>query len=507
MKVLLIHPTYETSIWTYSEVHRLIGCVGHTPNIALPTLAAMAPEDVEVTIHDEASEPINYDQKWDVVGITGYVTQRNRMIAIAEEFRKRGQLVAMGGPFATLSQSTIRPHADVLFLGEAENIWPEFLSDFRKGSWKKEYRSDDAVDLHSSPIPDISKLGEGRYMMGVVQTSRGCPFECEFCDVIVFLGRKQRHKKPERVVEELENLYQAGYRFNFLADDNLTANRKKCAEIMKAVAEWNHSKPERTSFLTQMSIDVARDQDEPLLQLCADAGLATALIGIESPDPEALRDVKKRQNLKRDLVQDIHRIQSHGIMVIAGMICGFDTDTKDCFRRQYDFVQEAGIPVTQLSLLNAPEGTPMERRLINENRLKPWPYNDLLFETNVIPKRMTYEDLVNGFRWLLNRLYSPEAYLQRVKVLAENSPRERKFSPTREAVNMLKRIVPEYRKLGPEFAHIPELATALFRDRDATALGTILLFYLNTVLVLRKRNVWNPELGMLEDPDFELASA
>src|SRR5262249_12983214 len=160
---------------------------------------------------------------------------------------------------------------------------------------------------------DVSRLRPLAYELGVVQTSRGCPFECEFCDVIVYLGRRQRHKAPGRVVEELEQLYRAGYRSIFLSDDNLTANRRRAAEIMSAVGDWNRWKAESVALYTQLSIDVTRDRDLPLLDLCAEAGLKQAFVGIETPNQDALREVHKRQNLRADLVEDVQRIQRRGI--------------------------------------------------------------------------------------------------------------------------------------------------------------------------------------------------
>lgn len=500
-KVLLINPRIESSIWTYSEVLRMAGYSGYMPNIALPTLAALTPDDVEITICDEAYEEIDFERDWDLVGVTGYNTQRNRMIEIGDEFRRRKRLVAMGGPYATLSPSTLRPHTDILFLGEAENTWPQFMSEFRKGAWKHEYRAIEPVDIHTSPVPDIHKIKHASYMIGVVQTSRGCPFECEFCDVIVYLGRKQRHKTPEQVVQEIENMYEYGYRHIFLADDNLTANRKRCAEIMKAITEWNAGKEENTRFSTQMSIDIARDQDEPLLTLCAEAGLNFAFVGIESPDPEAHRDIKKRQNLRQDLVRDIHHVQSHGILVAAGIICGFDTDTRDSFRRSYEFLQEAGTGITQLTILNAPEGTALERRLLLENRIRPWKVDDLFFSTNITPKRMAYEDLLAGYKWLMNKVFSPKAFVDRMEVFSRCAPPPKKVAPHRYATSMLQKIIPEYKRLGPDFRRIPEDTIRMFYNKDAGT-GNSLLFYLNSQLVLRKRGLWDAELSELNEPVF-----
>ncbi len=507
MKVLLINPCQSVSLMTFSEAKDITGCPGYMPNLALPTLAALTPDGIEIVLVDQNIAPIPFEERWDLVGITGYITQKRQMFEIADEFRRRGQTVAIGGPYASLSPSTVRPHADILFIGEAEGTWPQFLTDFRAGSWKHEYRAVEAVDIGLSPIPDIRNVRNKDFFMGVVQTSRGCPFECEFCDVIVYLGRKQRHKSPERVVAEIEQLYQGGYRLVFLSDDNFTANRTKAAAIMSAIGEWNGGKRPPVSFVTQLSIDAAREQDTPLLDLCAAAGLKLAFVGIETPDPNALRDVKKRQNLRADLVGDIRKIQSRGIMVQAGMICGFDTDTTDSFRAQYEFIQNAGVPMIALSLLSAPEGTPLEKRLFSEARLKPDPLVDIYLQTNIIPKRMTGEQLQHGTKWLLNKIYAPEAFLHRVQMLADVLPETRQRSgATREAAEVWQRIINSYRGLGAQFAEMPWRALRYFRGKEIEGLVASLIFYKHVVSVLRHWGAWDERLSRTDDPDFENAA-
>jgi radical SAM superfamily enzyme YgiQ (UPF0313 family) len=507
MKVLLVQPKPPPSFWTCSEAAGITDCAAYMQNIALPTLAALAPSDVEVTIIDDASEAIPYDDAWDLVGITGYITHRARMVAIADEFRRRGRLVAIGGPYASLSPEAVRAHADILFRGEAEETWPAFLRDFRAGRWRSEYHAPAAIDLQLSPLPAIDKL-RPRYVMGVVQTSRGCPFECEFCDVIVYLGRKQRHKQPEHVVAELDRLYQAGYRHVFLADDNFTVNRKRCADIMRAVRTWSQDLPEPMIFTTQLSIDVARDADTELLDLCAAAGLREAFIGIETPDHDALREVKKRQNLRNDLVADVHRIQSRGIAVWAGMISGFDADTRDSFVRQYEFLQRSGVLIAALSLLAAPEGTPLAKRLHEEGRLLP-ETSDLFIDTNIVPKSMTREELLTGARWLWNRVYAPEAFLARIAVFAEHAPPKtrqmREVAPV--AAFYWQRVFNEYERMGPEFRTVPRRAVKIFRGKDSSVLGGALTFYNHVVGLLRRWGVWDRRLAELPEPPFDRPAA
>jgi radical SAM superfamily enzyme YgiQ (UPF0313 family) len=506
MKVLLINPKQSISLLTFSEAKDITGCSGYMPNLALPTLAALAPEDIEILTCDENVSCIPYSGDWDLVGITGYITQRSRMFEIADEFRRRGRIVAIGGPYASLSPATVRPHADILFIGEAENTWPQFIADFRAGAWKQEYRAIEPVDIRMSPVPYIAGMSSDDYFMGVVQTSRGCPFECEFCDVIVYLGRKQRHKTPDRVVAELEQLYQNGYRRVFLSDDNFTANRRRAADIMSAVGEWNDTKSAPVSLVTQLSIDVARDQDAPLLDLCAAAGLKLAFIGIESPNPEALRDVRKHQNVRADLVSDIRKIQSRGIMVQAGMICGFDTDTTDSFRAQYDFIQETGVPMVALSLLSAPEGTPLEARLLKESRVTSEPLEDIYLHTNIVPKRMTAEELRCGTKWLLNKIYAPEAFLYRLERLADVLPEHHvRTGATREAAEVWQRITESFTRMGPEFASMPRQSIRWFRRKDIDGLAAALTFYKQVVSVLQRWQVWDEKLAQASAPDFSNA--
>jgi radical SAM superfamily enzyme YgiQ (UPF0313 family) len=406
-----------------------------------------------------------------------------------------------GVPYATLSSSTVRRHADILFVGEAEKTWPEFLNDLRSQSWKDEYRANEAVDIGASLIPDAAKLKNDAYWMGVVQTSRGCPFECEFCDVIIYLGRKQRHKTPERVVLEIERMYQAGYRAIFLSDDNFTANKKKSHEIVRAIADWNRTKPERTSFSTQLSVDIVRDPE--LLRACSDAGLTQAFIGLETPNQDALREVKKRQNVRSDLISDVHAIQNQGVMVQAGMISGFDADTLDSFRNQYDFLQRAGIPMASITMLNAPEGTPLEKRLILEKRLVERPMDDFFLSTNIVPRQMTRGQLLYGTQWLLNKLFSPDAFLERVAVLSQNLPPAKRFEgPAPRASVLWRNMIYSFEHLGSEFSRAPREALKLFRGKDTHALGTALIFYKSVVSMLRKEGMWDQTLATLEEPDF-----
>ena len=269
-------------------------------------------------------------------------------------------------------------------------------------------------------MPAWELYRNNRALMGTVQTSRGCPFECEFCDVIQYLGRKQRHKPIPQVLAELDKLYRHGYRYVFLADDNFTIARSRAKELLLALKDWNgRQSAGQVSFGTQVSIDAAKDDE--LLKMCAEAGLNNVFIGIETPNEDSLRESKKRQNLGINLVDQIRRFFNHGINVVGGMIVGFDSDRADIFETQYQFAMTSSIPILSVGALVAPEATPLYQRMMLDGRLDlrgsevaamPW-------STNIFPLQMTQEELMRGIRWLCNSLYRPAAIGERMVTFIE----------------------------------------------------------------------------------------
>jgi radical SAM superfamily enzyme YgiQ (UPF0313 family) len=336
------------------------------------------------------------------------------MKKIAANFRRLGGCVIIGGPHASLSPQVVRPNCDILVRGEIEEIYPQIFSDLRTGQWKAEYIGT-KPDLKLSPIPRWDLYPNGHAIYGTVQTSRGCPFECEFCDVIEYLGRKQRHKPIDQVLTELDVLYSHGYRGVFLADDNFTVFRARAKELLAALATWNAKQVDGPmQFATQVSIDASGDEE--LLRKCADAGLTQVFIGIETPNEDSLRLSKKRQNLKRDLSLEVRRFVEHGITADGGMIVGFDGDEQNIFQRQYEFAMSTPIPIFTLGALVAPAATPLYSRLEREGRLlvegsevagSPW-------NTNIVPQHMSQTALIDGIRWLCNKLYEPSAFEARL---------------------------------------------------------------------------------------------
>jgi len=411
-----INPTTDFAGYYTAEVFAAQGLSPTvlTADLTTTTLAAMAPADFTVRLCEEYVEPVDFDSSCDFIGITGKITQLGRMLSIAKEFRRRGKTVIIGGPFASLSPEVVRPHCDILVRGEIEEIAQDFFADLQSGRWKDDYFGD-KPDLSMSPVPKWSLYPNDRASLGALQTARGCPFECEFCDVIQYAGRKQRHKLPAQVLKELDALQRHGYRATFLADDNFTAYHQRAKELLEALKFWNDSHPASAMhFTTQVSIDVARD--EALLGMCADAELRNFFIGIETPNQDSLRETKKRQNMKVDLVDQVRTITEHGIAVMAGMIVGFDHDGPDIFQRQYDFAMASAIPIFSLGALVAPAATPLHERMEKAGRLKPdgEEVAAVPWATNIVPVHMSEPQLMGGLQWLANKLYEPQAFGERI---------------------------------------------------------------------------------------------
>ena len=417
----LINPRPENPSYFGAEAFRF---AGYDPaqaiaDLATVTVAALAPSDWKVEVCEEYVEPINFDTDADFVGITGKVIQGERMNQVADIFRARGKTVLIGGPHASLSPEAVRDHCDVLVIGELESIAEEFFADLERGTWKREYVAE-KPDLETSPLPRFDLYPNDRSLSGCVQTSRGCPFECEFCDVIQYLGRKQRHKSIEQILGELDVLYRTGYRSVFLADDNFTVYRKRAKAVLAALRDWNAARDDGpVAFHTQVSIDAARDPE--IMRLCAEAGLTRVFIGIETPNVESLKETGKRQNVGINLVEQVQVFLDHGISVTGGMIVGFDHDGPDIFDIQFQFAMATPIPIFTLGALVAPAATPLFDRMRETGRLVTDGSSEVqgVWNTNILPTLMTREQLFGGLKWLGNRLYDPQNFARRMVEMIE----------------------------------------------------------------------------------------
>lgn len=494
--IYLVNPHADYTHWYDVDVFADMGypAASCMADLSTLTVAAMIPDDFVVELTDEKVSPANLDTEADFVGITGKVTQWGRMRTLAREFRKRGKVVIVGGPYASLSPSVVREHCDILVRGELEDISEQLFADLREGHWKDEYVGG-RPDLSRSPIPRWSLYDNQRAVHGSVQTTRGCPFECEFCDVIQYVGRKQRFKPPQQVLAELDVLYAHGYRAVFLCDDNFTVYRNRTKELLVELREWNRRRTEgRVGFGTQVSIDAARDDE--LLQLCAESGLLVCYVGIETPNEESLKETKKRQNTKIDLLEEVQRFVDHGIMVSAGMIVGFDHDGPDIFRRQYEFAMSSPIANITVAVLVAPEATPLHARMEKAGRLRVGPEAATSpVDTNIVPMGMTRSQLMNGVRWLAKELYRPAAFGERLVRFIERAGKRddplkgqsRRYSRTieRDYYNLLTSIP----SLGPEEAEMwSRVSKAVARNRsvDPYAIWYSLAFFLQARYLIRQ---------------------
>ena len=416
MKVLLVYPTYPDTFWSFKHILGLASKRAGFPPLGLVTVAAMLPGDWEkrlidmnvASLHDE-------DIRWaDYVFISAMVIQRRSSEEVIRRCNELKTKVVAGGPLFTVSYDEFEA-VDHFVLNEAEVTLPPFLRDLESGSAKHIYSSMERPDIAATPVPLWELLGMKRYASMSVQYSRGCPFNCEFCDIPFLNGHKPRTKGADQLVEELESLYRPGWRGNvFIVDDNFIGNKRKLKEeVLPALIGWSEARGYPFTFNTEASVNLA--DDEELMQLMVRAGFRTVFVGIETPDEESLAECGKFQNKGRDLVATVRAIQNQGLQVQGGFIVGFDSDPPSIFERQIEFIQRSGIVTAMVGLLNAPRGSRLYERLKDEGRLLKDPSGDNMdFSTNFMPK-MDWGILIDGYKRILDTIYSPRNYYERVR--------------------------------------------------------------------------------------------
>jgi radical SAM superfamily enzyme YgiQ (UPF0313 family) len=429
MKALLIYPEWPDTYWSFKHALPFEGKRSLYPPLGLLTVAGMLPRRWEKRLVDTNIRSLtDADLDWaDVAMFSGMLIHKDQLIEMLDRCRARGLRTVIGGPVAS-SVPELREHADHVVVGEAEEIVPELVEDLERGKAQPLYDRPERPQLSLTPLPDLSLIDLNNYSAMAIQYSRGCPFNCEFCDIIEIYGRKPRTKSPAQVIAELEQLRELDWRGSvFIVDDNFIGNKVKVKELLPELAAWNNRQRHPFLFYTEASMNLSDDED--LLAMMREARFTRVFLGIETPDEEALREAQKLQNTRRGLMESVQRIQSYGIEVMAGFIVGFDSDSETIFDRQVEFIQQSAIPMAMVGLLSALPNTQLYRRLQREGRLIDDHSGDNMdLRLNFIPK-MNPQKLIDGYRSILKRIYHPDAYYERVRRYLDNAPKSRHREP------------------------------------------------------------------------------
>ena len=386
MKILLIYPQFPDTFWSFKHAIKFVGKKASNPPLGLITIAAMLPADWQVRLIDTNIEPLSDDaiSSADLVFISAMDVQRASVRQITRKCKHLGARMVAGGPLFTGEYEDF-PEVDHFVLNEGEITFPQFLADWQAGKARRVYHTSEYADITQSPLPRYDLLDLSAYDSMSLQFTRGCPYNCDFCNVTALLGHQPRLKNANQIIAELDAIYQLGWRRNiFFVDDNFIGNKRALKdEILPAIIHWRQGKT-GCLFITEASVNLA--DDETLMDLMAEAGFINIFVGIETPDESALQECNKKQNSQRDLLASVHKMQAHGFQVMAGFIVGFDSDTESIFDRQFNFIQESGIIAAMVGLLQAPFGTALYDRLKREGRiLKEMSGDNADGTTNIVP--------------------------------------------------------------------------------------------------------------------------
>lgn len=413
MKVLLVYPEFPDTYWSFRYALKFEGKRAPFPPLGLLTVSAMLPEAWERRLVDMNVRRLkDADIEWaDIVFAGSMIVQKESLEHVVERCKAKGKRVVVGGPYVSTSAEHL-PAADHIFVGEAETTLPEFLKDLENGEPKRIYQAAERPALTSTPVPHFQLAEIDQYSAMSIQYSRGCPFQCEFCDIIEIYGRVPRTKTNEQMLAELDALRATGWRgLVFIVDDNFIGNKRNVKRLMPELIEWSEQHGRPFSFITEASVNLA--EDENLLEMMRRANFRRVFLGIETPVEESLKEAQKGQNTRRDLLESVHRIQSYGIEVMAGFIVGFDSDPEDIFDLQINFIRESAIPLAMVGLLTALPDTQLWRRLKKEGRLlHESSGNNTEGSLNFVP-RMDTARLVEGYKRILSTIYSPAEYYKR----------------------------------------------------------------------------------------------
>jgi radical SAM superfamily enzyme YgiQ (UPF0313 family) len=417
VKILMVYPSYPDTFWSFKYALKFVSKKASLPPLGLLTVASYLPNTWDVKLIDMNCEKLKDEdiKNADYVFISAMTVQRDSSIETIKKCNQFGIPVIAGGPLFTMEPDIFNDIVDYFVLGEAEDVMQDLIKDIGNKKVKRYYAKYNFCNINETPVPKWNLLNLKWYASMSIQYSRGCPYNCEFCDIGALAGRTPRQKSSEQVIAEIQSLYDAGWRKSiFFVDDNFIGNKAKLKkEILPTLIKWQKEHKYPFSFYTEVSIDFA--DDDELMNLMSESGFDRVFVGIETPDPDSLKEANKYQNIKHDLEASVHKIQSFGFDVQGGFIVGFDSDKPTIFNREFNFIQESAIVTAMVGLLNAPRGSQLYTRLRDEGRLIGEMTGDNVDAmTNIIPK-MNIEVLVKEYKNLMNELYSPSSYYKRLK--------------------------------------------------------------------------------------------
>lgn len=420
MKVLLVYPATPETFWSFQHVLRFVSKRAAFPPLGLLTVAALLPADWEFKLVDMNVHRLTDDDlRWaDYVLLSAMIVHKASVSEIVNRCRRIATPIIAGGPLFTTGHTAF-PEIDHFVLGEAEELLPQVIADMLRGTLRHTYAASSRPDITRVPSPRWDLIDFRNYVTMSVQFSRGCPFDCEFCDIIVMNGRVPRTKTPAQLVAELEQLRLRGWHgMVFVVDDNFIGDKRQAKALLRELIQWRTQTGAQMGFLTEASANLAEDPE--LCDLMVRAGFKKVFVGFETPALESLKECRKLQNCGRDLVETVKTLQRAGLEVMGGFIVGFDNDPTDIFQRQFEFIQRSGVVTAMVGLLTALPETRLYRRLIDEGRLEAESTgNNTQAALNFHP-RLGREFLVNGYRELMKELYQPRNYYQRIRTFLEN---------------------------------------------------------------------------------------
>src|SRR5918992_3648432 len=424
MKVLLVNPEFPDTYWSFRHALPFEGKRCVFPPLGLMTVSSLLPPHCERRLIDLNVERLKTSQiDWaDMVFITGMLAQKQSLHEVVRRCKQREKLIVLGGPYVTSTVEEL-PHADHIFQGEAETTLPQFFTDLKRGEAKRTYKAPERPPLAITPIPDFGLVNLKKYSCMSVQYSRGCPFSCEFCDIIEIYGRSPRTKSNQQMIAEFDALKQLGWRGPlFIVDDNFIGNKKNVRLLLPDMIAWQKKNGFPFSLLTEASVNLAADDD--LLVAMKDAGFRRVFLGIETPVEESLKEAQKTQN-RGNLLDSVRKIQNNGMEVMAGFIVGFDNDPDDIFERMIEFIRESAIPMAMVGMLNALPDTQLWKRLEREGRLlgADATGNNTIATVNFTPK-MDVDKLVAGYQRIMRTIYKPSEYYRRALDSLQRTPQD-----------------------------------------------------------------------------------